>query len=55
VSATLWLRVRSEEREPGHVDRTAYRYGNMATAWVPNDDYRRIVVAKTVQVRNARP
>ncbi len=55
VSATLWLRVRSEDREPGHVDRTAYRYGSMTADWVPNDDYRRIVVAKTVQVRNARP
>jgi type IV pilus assembly protein PilW len=55
VSATLWLRVRSEEREPGHVDRTAYRYGSMTADWVPNDEYRRIVVAKTVQVRNARP
>jgi len=55
VSATLWLRVRSEEREPGHVDHTAYRYGSMTADWVPDDDYRRIVVAKTVQVRNARP
>jgi type IV pilus assembly protein PilW len=55
VSATLWLRARSEEPEPGHVDRTAYRYGSMAADWVPNDSYRRIVVSQTVQVRNAAP
>ena len=34
---TLWLRIRSEERETGHVDSTAYHYADMAAAWTPND------------------
>ncbi len=54
VSATLWLRIRSEEREIGHVDSTAYQYADMAAAWTPNDAHRRIVVSKTLDLRNAR-
>jgi type IV pilus assembly protein PilW len=55
VAATVWLRIRSEERDAGHVDDRAYQYADMASAWTPGDAYRRIVVSKTVHLRNARP
>jgi type IV pilus assembly protein PilW len=54
VSATLWLRIRAEEREIGHVDDRAYQYADMAAPLTPNDDYRRILVAKTIHLRNTR-
>lgn len=54
VAATVWLRIRSEDRETGYVDDTAYRYADMASAWTPRDPYRRIVVAKTIELRNSR-
>ena len=55
VAATVWLRIRSEERDAGHVDDRAYQYADMASAWTPGDAYRRIVVSKTMHLRNARP
>jgi len=54
VSVTVWLRVRAEDAERGHVDRTAYRYGDMGADFVPDDAYRRIVVSRTVALRNVR-
>jgi type IV pilus assembly protein PilW len=54
VSATIWLRIRSEEREQGHVDGNSYIYADMANAFEPDDNYRRIVVSKTIQLRNTR-
>jgi len=53
VSATIWLRVRSEEPEVGQVDSKAYQYAD-GTAVTPNDGFRRIVVSKTIQLRNTR-
>ena len=53
LSATIWLRVRSEDPEPGHRDATPYRYGSMTEAWTPDDAHRRIVATRTVQLRNA--
>jgi type IV pilus assembly protein PilW len=55
VAATVWLRIRSEEPDAGHVDDRAYQYADMASAWTPGDAYRRIVVSKTMHLRNARP
>ena len=54
VSATIWLRVRAEEREIGFVDDTAYQYADMGAAVTPNDDYRRILISKTIHIRNTR-
>jgi type IV pilus assembly protein PilW len=54
VSATIWLRVRAEDRDFGHRDQTAYQYGDMAAAFTPNDNYRRILVSKTIHIRNSR-
>lgn len=54
ISATIWLRIRSEERDFGHVDNTAYQYADMASAVTIGDNYRRIVVSKTITLRNTR-
>lgn len=54
VAVTIWLRVRSEETERGHVDHTGYRYADMVSAWTPDDGYRRIVVSRTIHLRNTR-
>ena len=54
VSATIWLRIRAEERDFGFVDDTAYQYAGMAAAFTPNDNYRRILVSKTIHIRNTR-
>jgi Tfp pilus assembly protein PilW len=59
VSATIWLRVRAEDREIGFTDDHTYAYadidatGEPALA-VPNDGFRRFVISKTIQLRNTR-
>jgi len=54
VSVTVWLRVRAEDQDFGHRDETAYQYADMAAAFTPNDNYRRILVSKTIHIRNSR-
>lgn len=54
VSAQIWLRIRAEDRDFGFVDDTPYQYGDMAAAVTLNDNYRRIVVTKTIHIRNTR-
>jgi type IV pilus assembly protein PilW len=54
VSATIWLRVRAEDRDLGHVDGNSYQYADMGAAFAPGDNYRRIVVTRTIQLRNTR-
>jgi len=53
VSATIWLRIRAEERENGHVDGTTYDYADI-TPVTPNDNFRRILLTKTIHIRNTR-
>lgn len=55
VAVTLWLRLRAEQRDPGHLDRTAWRYADMAEPFVAADSFRRVVLSRTIQLRNARP
>lgn len=54
VSVTVWLRVRAEDTDVSHRDQTAYQYADMASAFTPNDRYRRILVTKTIHIRNTR-
>lgn len=57
VSATVWLRVRAEEPDFTFQDTDSYQYADMAAAWTPNDAesrFRRLVVSKTIQLRNSR-
>ncbi len=54
ISATIWLRIRAEEPEVGFTDGRSYQYADMAAAFTPNDSFRRILVTKTIQLRNTR-
>jgi hypothetical protein len=52
LAVRLWLRVRAERPENGHTDAVGYQYADQV---VPafNDAYRRVVVSKTIYLRNA--
>ncbi|MCZ0955143.1 MAG: PilW family protein [Rhodospirillaceae bacterium] len=53
IAVRVWLRVRAERPEQGFSDTAEYVYADQNTA-APNDAYRRIVVTRTIQLRNAR-
>jgi type IV pilus assembly protein PilW len=53
VSATIWLLVRAEDRDFGHRDETVYQYADIP-AFTRDDNYRRILVSKTIHIRNSR-
>jgi hypothetical protein len=51
VSVRLWLRVRAQDRDSGFADTLAYAYADRN--WLAaNDGYRRVVIHKTLQLRN---
>ncbi len=52
VSVRVWFRIRAEQPETGYVNNTQYVYGS--TDFTANDSFRRIVVSRTIQLRNAR-
>jgi Tfp pilus assembly protein PilW len=59
LAVRVWIRVRAEREERGFTDTTAYIYadrnagdGNVGPF---NDGFRRLVVSKTIYLRNARP
>jgi type IV pilus assembly protein PilW len=54
LAVRLWLRIRAERRENGFTDTTTYAYADQ-NAGPFNDPFRRIVVSKTIYLRNARP
>jgi hypothetical protein len=53
MTARIWLVVRSVSREAGIVDGRDYEPGNVDLG-VPNDEFRRLMVSKTILLRNAR-
>jgi type IV pilus assembly protein PilW len=53
VSATIWLRIRAEDREVGFVDDATYEYADVDESGDPSD-FRRFVISKTFQLRNKR-
>ncbi len=53
MTARVWLVVRSIDREMGIVDDRDYEPGNVDLG-VPDDDYRRLLVSKTILLRNTR-
>ena len=53
LSARVWLVVRSVNREIGLVDDTDYEPGDVDLG-VQSDDFRRLMVSKTILLRNAR-
>jgi type IV pilus assembly protein PilW len=53
VAARIWLRVRAEEPDVGFSDDRAYAYADVDAA-PSNDHVRRIVVSRTISLRNKR-
>jgi len=53
VSATIWLRLRAEDQETGFVDDTNYQYADVDET-PAEQNFRRLVVSKTIQLRNKR-
>jgi type IV pilus assembly protein PilW len=51
ISVRIWLLVRSETTEVGFVDGRTYTYGDRT--YTPNDGFRRLLISRTIQVRNA--
>lgn len=55
VAVRVWLRIRSDEAEPGFIDTRTYRYASIAYTPAGADRaYRRVVMSRTVALRNAR-
>jgi len=54
MAVRVWLRLRADRIENGLVDTTNYQYADR-NAGVFNDRIRRLLVSKTIYVRNARP
>lgn len=54
LAVRIWLLVRSERPETGFVDTNTYNYADQVIA-APNDSFRRLLVSKTIYLRNARP
>lgn len=54
LAVRLWLRLRTDVPEIGYTNRSEYRYADRHDP-PPNDGFRRIVVSKTIGLRNARP
>jgi type IV pilus assembly protein PilW len=58
VAARVWLLVRSEQPEVGFTDDRVYEYADRSiaddTAYAPADGFRRLLVSKTIALRNTR-
>lgn len=57
VAVRIWLRVRSDEQDFTYYDAGTYQYGDMTSpATISDADrrYRRVVIEKTIELRNAR-
>ena len=53
LAVRVWFRLRAERAEPGHTDNNVYNYADQNFA--ANDQFRRLVVSKTIYLRNTRP
>jgi len=53
VSIRLWLRVRAEQAEQGFEDTRTYSYASV-TNFQPKDGFRRVLISRTIFVRNTR-
>jgi Tfp pilus assembly protein PilW len=53
VTARIWLLVRADLPEVGFRDNNSYTFGNVQN-YVPDDDFRRLLVSRTIQVRNTQ-
>jgi len=49
----IWIRIRAETPEVGYTDGRTYTYGDVVN-FVPGDDFRRLLVSRTIQIRNTQ-
>ncbi len=56
VAVRVWLLVRAEQQETGFTDGRTYTYGSRvgANVYTPGDAFRRVLVTKTIALRNTR-
>jgi type IV pilus assembly protein PilW len=54
LAVRIWLRLRAERIENGLTDPTTYQYADQNFG-VFNDSIRRVLISKTIYLRNARP
>jgi type IV pilus assembly protein PilW len=56
VAVRVWLLVRAEQQETGFTDGRTYTYASRVgpTAYTPGDSFRRVLVSKTIALRNTR-
>jgi type IV pilus assembly protein PilW len=54
LAVRVWIRVRAENPEQGFTDTATYQYADTNVGPF-NDNFRRLVVSKTIYLRNARP
>ncbi len=52
VSVRVWILLRAETAEQGFVNNRAYVYADRN--FTPNDGFRRVLMSRTIQLRNAR-
>ena len=52
VSVRIWVRVRGDQPETGFVDNRSYQYAD--TDFQPDDGFRRVVMSRTIYLRNSR-
>lgn len=54
IAVRIWVRLRAERRENGFADATVYQYaGQNFDPAPPDDQFRRLVVSRTIYIRNA--
>jgi type IV pilus assembly protein PilW len=53
TAVRVWLLVRAETPEVGYTDTRLYNYGDVVD-YQPNDGFRRLLVSRTIQVRNTQ-
>jgi type IV pilus assembly protein PilW len=54
LAVRIWLRMRAERIENGFTDTATYVYADQNVA-APRDNFRRVLISKTIYIRNARP
>jgi type IV pilus assembly protein PilW len=52
TAVRLWVRVRAEDQEQGFVNNRTYSYAGVN--FTPNDNYRRVLMSRTIFLRNTR-
>jgi type IV pilus assembly protein PilW len=53
VAVRLWVLIRADQPEQGFVDTRSYQMGSKLVP-APMDNFRRVLVSRTIQLRNAR-